>query len=77
MLEANDNSNAKRSKPNLDNGYENGIVIAEDEAKKSTSSEGDEKNNNTNTKPPKPPKDCIHVRARGQATDSAIVSLKE
>uniref|UniRef100_A0A2N9E9E1 BHLH domain-containing protein n=1 Tax=Fagus sylvatica TaxID=28930 RepID=A0A2N9E9E1_FAGSY len=77
VVEANDNSNAKRRKPNLDNGYENGIVIAEDEAKKSTSSEGDEKNNNTNTKPPKPPKDCIHVRARGQATDSAIVQREK
>lgn len=71
VAEANDNSNAKRSKPNEDNGNENGPVIAEDEAKKCTSSEGDEKQNKNNTKPPEPPKDYIHVRARrGQATDS-------
>jgi hypothetical protein len=71
VAEANDNSNAKRSKPNEDKGNENGPVIAEDEAKKCTSSEGDEKQNKNNTKPPEPPKDYIHVRARrGQATDS-------
>ncbi|KAM4077763.1 hypothetical protein ACJW30_12G164800 [Castanea mollissima] len=62
--EANDNSKAKRSKPNEDNGNENGPVKAEDETQKSSAVK-------TSAKPPEPPKDYIHVRARrGQATDS-------
>lgn len=63
----NDNSNAKRCKPN--EGNENGgPVKAEEEA---TGSAGDEKQNKPSPKPPEPPKDYIHVRARrGQATDS-------
>lgn len=64
MGEANDNSRAKRSKPNEDNGNANDPVKAEDETQKSSADK-------TNTKPPEPPKDYIHVRARrGQATDS-------
>lgn len=68
--ELNDNSNAKRSKPNENNGNDqNGSVKAEEDTKGSTSS--DEKQTKTGAKPPEPPKDYIHVRARrGQATDS-------
>ncbi|KAJ6349674.1 hypothetical protein OIU77_007119 [Salix suchowensis] len=65
--ETDENSNAKRIKPN--EGEENEIdpVKAEEEPKGS----GDDSQNKANSKPPEPPKDYIHVRARrGQATDS-------
>lgn len=65
--ETDENSNAKRIKPNV--GEENEIdpVKAEEEPKGS----GDDSQNKANSKPPEPPKDYIHVRARrGQATDS-------
>ncbi|KAK7293182.1 hypothetical protein RJT34_16044 [Clitoria ternatea] len=68
--EANEDSNAKRSKKNECEGHENGPVKAEEESKGGTSN-ADEKQNKSNSKPPEPPKDYIHVRARrGQATDS-------
>ncbi|KHN10946.1 Transcription factor bHLH62 [Glycine soja] len=70
--EASDDSNAKRSKPNEGEGNENGQVKAEEESKGGNNSNAnDEKQNKSNSKPPEPPKDYIHVRARGgQATDS-------
>lgn len=66
----NENSNAKRSKPNEND--QNGSVKAEEDTKGTTSSGGaDEKQTKTTQKLPEPPKDYIHVRARrGQATDS-------
>ncbi|XP_057437139.1 transcription factor bHLH62-like [Lotus japonicus] len=70
--EASEDQNAKRGKPNEDEGKEkNGSVKAEEDSKAGTSSGGDEKQNMSSSKPPEPPKDYIHVRARrGQATDS-------
>lgn len=70
--EASEDQNAKRGKPNEDEGKEkNGSVKAEEDSKAGTSSAGDEKQNLSSSKPPEPPKDYIHVRARrGQATDS-------
>lgn len=71
--EANEDSNAKRSKRNEDEGNENGHVKSEEESKGGRRNAGEEKQNksNNNSKPPEPPKDYIHVRARrGQATDS-------
>ncbi|KAI9071221.1 hypothetical protein K1719_040314 [Acacia pycnantha] len=70
--EANEDSSAKRSKPNEGEGHENGQVKGEEEPKGGNNNGGDEKQSKSNnSKPPEPPKDYIHVRARrGQATDS-------
>lgn len=58
MAENNDNTNAKRCKPNEGNGNENETNNKTEEDK-------------TSPNPPEPLKDYIHVRARrGQATDS-------
>lgn len=65
----NDESNAKRSKPDQGNGTDKELVKANGNTK--TSGEGNQKQSKDNQKPPEPPKDYIHVRARrGQATDS-------
>ncbi|TKY68694.1 Transcription factor bHLH62 [Spatholobus suberectus] len=65
-VEASEDSNSKRSKPNERERNENGPVKVEEESKAV-----EEKQNKSNSKPPEPPKDYIHVRARrGQATDS-------
>ncbi|TKY66194.1 Transcription factor bHLH62 [Spatholobus suberectus] len=70
-VEASEDSNTKRSKPNEGEGNESDQLKAEEEAKGGSSNAGDEKQNKSNSKPPEPPKDYIHVRARrGQATDS-------
>uniref|UniRef100_A0A6N2KHA2 Uncharacterized protein n=1 Tax=Salix viminalis TaxID=40686 RepID=A0A6N2KHA2_SALVM len=64
--ETDENSNAKRIKPN--EGEENEIDPVKAEEPKGS---GDDSQNKANSKPPEPPKDYIHVRARrGQATDS-------
>ncbi|KAI4356329.1 hypothetical protein L6164_000359 [Bauhinia variegata] len=69
-LEANEDSNSKRIKPNEGEGNENGPLKAEEESKGGNSN-AEEKQTKSNSKPPEPPKDYIHVRARrGQATDS-------
>ncbi|XP_059660062.1 transcription factor bHLH62-like [Cornus florida] len=65
VVEAEDDTNSKRSKLNEGNGNENGGVKTEE----GTKGAGDEAK--SSPKPPEPPKDYIHVRARrGQATDS-------
>lgn len=72
IIEANDNSNAKRNKTTEfgEGNEKSGQAKTEEEIAKGTSG-GDEKQTKTSPKPPEPPKDYIHVRARrGQATDS-------
>ncbi|KAA8543552.1 hypothetical protein F0562_021702 [Nyssa sinensis] len=69
VVEAEDDSNSKRSKTSEGNGNENGGLKTEEEAMGSNNGAGEQAK--SNQKPPEPPKDYIHVRARrGQATDS-------
>uniref|UniRef100_A0A5B7AZ26 BHLH domain-containing protein n=1 Tax=Davidia involucrata TaxID=16924 RepID=A0A5B7AZ26_DAVIN len=73
VVEENEESNAKRSKPDEASGNEKDAAKgkAEENGGGKAAGDGNQKQTKDSAKPPEPPKDYIHVRARrGQATDS-------